>query len=147
MQYSANNDQKINAEMGFKTDMKMWKNNDFRCLKPKEDLNPEEWPHYEMQGYRAAKNKEELENVKEIIFDKYFFNLEDPQIFMEMIKGAKRENIWKRTYGFDYVSFNDRKKSRMAYAKCYINCLKAEHKSFARGCKQKGGLFKCCMTK
>ena len=91
----SNNDQKINAKIGFETDMKMWKNNDFRCLKPTDIHNPEEWPHYEMHGYRAAKNKEELEKVKEIRFDKYFFNLEDPQVFMEMIKGENRENIWK----------------------------------------------------
>ena len=82
----------IDAKSGFNTDQKMWKVNDFRCLKPKEDVNPEQWPYYEIHGYRAAKNKEELENVKEIAFDKYFFNLEDPRIFMEMMKGAKRKD-------------------------------------------------------
>ena len=59
----------------------MWKNYDFRCLKPKKGLKPEDWPHYEMNGYRAAKTKEELNNVMEIKFDKYFFNFEDTKIF------------------------------------------------------------------
>ena len=136
----------IDSKSGFNTDRKMWKVNDFRCLKPKEDVNPEDWPHYEMHGYRAAKNKEELENVKEIAFDKYFFNLEDPRIFMEMMKGAKRKEIWKSTYGFDYVAFNDKKKARVANYKCYKYCLIAEHKQFARKCRRNGGQFKCCMS-
>ena len=141
-----NSHQHIDAQMGFSTDSKMWKNHDNRCLKPKKDLKAKDWPHYEMNGYRAAKTQEELNNVMEIEFDKYFFNFEDPKIFEEMIKGDERENLWKKTFGFDYVSFNDRKNSHSVFAKCYINCFKAEQKSFARKCKKKGGLFKCCMS-
>ena len=98
----------VDAVIGFGIDMKMWKNRDFRCLKPESSLDPENWPHYEMKGFRAAKNKDELENVEEIEFDKFFFNLEDPKVFKEMVKGENREDLWKKTYGFDFVSFNDR---------------------------------------
>ena len=62
------------ASVGFSTDKLMWKSYDFRCLKPKEGVPTEKWPHYEMHGFRAAKTKEELANVVEIPFDKYFFN-------------------------------------------------------------------------
>ena len=132
--------------MGFEYDQKILKNYDFRCLKPKHNLETEEWPHHEMKAYRLAKTKEELLNVKEIKFDKYFFNFEDPNIFKEMMKGKKRENIWKKTYGFDFVSINDIDNSRLPFTKCYLNCLKAEDKRFARDCRKKGGLFKCCMS-
>ena len=143
---SSSKDQKVNAKFGFETDLKMWKHYDYRCLKPRKNLNPENWPHFEMQGYRTAKTKTEIENVEEIKFDKYFFNFEDPKIFEEMMKGKNRENIWKRTYGFDFVSFNDKKKSRLPFTQCYKNCFKAEFQSFARKCKRKGGLFKCCQS-
>ena len=138
--------QKVNSKIGFEADLKMWKYYDFRCLKPISNVNPEDWPHYEMNGYRLAKTKEELESVQEIKFDKNFFNLEDPHTFKKMMKGFEKENIWKKTYGFDFVSFNDRKNSRSALTQCYINCFKAEQKRFARKCKKKGGLFKCCMS-
>ena len=62
----------------------MWKSHDFRCLKPKEDVDPKNWPHYEMRGYRAARNQKELSKVKEIKFDKHFFNLEDPTVWKAM---------------------------------------------------------------
>ena len=101
---------KTDATSGFLTNKKMWKSEDFRCLKPK-STDPNNWPHYEMEGFRKAANKKELEAVKEIKFDKYFFNLEDPYIFNEMVNGKKekRRNIWTKTYGFDYVNFNTKK--------------------------------------
>ena len=125
----------------------MWKGHDYRCLKPDSNMKPENWPHYEMNGYRSSKSKQELDSVQEIKFDKYFFNFEDPLVFKEMTIGAKREIIWKKTYGFDFVSFND-KKDIMGNMQmpCYINCFKAEQGRFARKCKKKGGLFKCCMS-
>ena len=68
----------------------MWKNYDFRCLKPKEGVPSAKWPHYEMKGYRAAKTQEELDKVEEIPFDKYFFNLEDPDVLNLMTNGKRR---------------------------------------------------------
>ena len=141
-----NEHQEINSKFGFETDLKMWKYNDFRCLKPKSNAKAKNWPHYEMNGYRNAKNEDKLERVQEIKFDKYFFNFEDPKILKQMTKGKKREKIWKKTYGFDFVAFNDKENSRSFQLPCYINCLKAERKRFARKCKKKGGLFKCCMS-
>ena len=136
----------VDAMIGFGMDRTMWKNRDFRCLKPKSKLEPEYWPHYEMKGFRAAKTKDELENIEEVEFDKFFFNLEDPKVFNEMVKGENRKKVWKKTYGFDFVSFNDRNESGMAFTKCYKHCLKAEYKEFAKKCRKNGGFFKCCMT-
>ena len=124
----------------------MWKYYDFRCLKPSKRTKSKDWPHFEMSGYRSAKNKEELKNVSEIKFDKYFFNLEDPKVFKEMMKGSKREIIWKNTYGFDFIKFWDDKDIHFMNDECYIDCLTAEYGRFAKQCRKKGGLFKCCMT-
>jgi hypothetical protein len=88
-----NKHQEVNSKMGFETDLKMRKSYDFRCLKPKAKITLAKWPHYEMSGYRNAKTKKELENVKEIKFDKYVFNFEDPDIFKQMMKDTKRDNI------------------------------------------------------
>jgi len=139
-------EQEVNAKIGFETDRKMWKKGDYRCLKPKENLEPENWPHYEMKGFRSANTKDQLDNVMEIEFDKFFFNFEDPKMFKQMIKGAERESLWKKTYGFDYVSFNDKEGSKVADTDCLINCLKAEKRKFAKTCQKEGGFFKCCMS-
>ena len=93
----------------FSVDHFMYKQNDYRCLKPSTIQPPERWPYYEMEGFRAAKTEDDLEKVKEIKYDKNFFNFEDPRVFDEMIRGKHREKIWKRSYGFDYVYFNDKK--------------------------------------
>ena len=68
----------------------MYKSYDFRCLKPMSGVSSVKWPHYEMSGYRAAKTEEELSEVEEIPFDKYFFNFEDPQVLNVMSNGKKR---------------------------------------------------------
>ena len=91
--------QRVSAKMGFEYDQKIWKNYDFRCLKPKHKLATEDWPHHEMKAYRLAKTKPERLNVKEIKFDKYFFNFEDPYIFKEIMERKEKgeymeKNIW-----------------------------------------------------
>ena len=96
-----------------------------------------------MKGYRAAKSRADLKKVKEVKYDKYFFNFEDPKILRKMTTGKHREQIWKRTFGFDFVSFLD-KKDPVKYSKCAEYCFKEEYKGFADKCKKKGGLFKCC---
>ena len=50
--------------------MKMYKAPDYRCLKPKPELPSSQWPHYDMEQYRAAKSVEEFNKVEEIPFDK-----------------------------------------------------------------------------
>ena len=74
----------------------MYKSYDFRCLKPTTGVSSVKWPHYEMSGYRAAKTVEELSEVEEIPFDKYFFNFEDPQVLNVMSNGKKRYKRCKR---------------------------------------------------
>ena len=84
------------ASFGFSTDMRMYKSYDFRCLKPKDDIPIEKWPHYEMHGYRAAKTEEELDVVEEIPFDKYFFNFEDPEVLNAMTDGTEKgRKYWR----------------------------------------------------
>ena len=60
----------MDAIMGYTTDMKMYKYDDFRCLKPQPDLPSSQWPHYDMKQHRTAKTTEELNKVDEIPFDK-----------------------------------------------------------------------------
>ena len=125
----------------------MWKHHDFRCLKPKENIESEKWPHYEMTGYRAATNEQELRQVKEIEFDKYFFNLEDPEVFKAMTDTKKGPEIWRKTYGFDYLAIVEGKKGYGNNTKCFKDCFKAEQSKFAKKCKKDKGLFKCCMLR
>ena len=133
------------SKIGYNQNMKMWKSYDYRCLKPKENIIPEEWPHYEMEGYRKAKTEKELNEVDEIKFDKYFFNLEDPQIFNDMILMENRSDYWKRTYGVDFAT-SPELSSKATNLECYAYCFKAEFEEFALDCKRKGGFFKCCRT-
>merc|ERR1719244_1259075 len=129
----------------------LYKKNDFRCIKPVEGKPPEEWPHYEMVGYRAAKTKEELDAVEEVPFDKHFFGMHDPEVFKKMTGKNKSERkratkLWKKTYGWDYMSFDWGLKDRGDMVKCMAHCLRAEQRKFARDCKANGGLFKCCIN-
>ena len=138
------------AILGFSTDIKMYKSNDFRCLKPKDGVPIEKWPHYEMHGYRAAKSEEELEEVEEIPFDKYFFNFEDPEILNAMTDGTEKGlNLWKRTYGWDWAAWIPSSftfsSSATDLPKGREHCLQAEYDDFAQNCKNNGGFFKCCL--
>ena len=140
--------QKFSAKAGFQAaGMKMWKSHDYRCLKPKKGVSSEKWPHYEMNGYRAARNQRELDKVKEIKFDKNFYNLEDPKVWKAMKDPKKGPKLWKKTYGFDYVSLIEGQHGKANNTKCYINCFRAEHTKFAKDCKDNGGVFKCCMIR
>ena len=103
-----------------------------------------------MSGYRVAKTKQELQNVKEIKFNRYFFNWEDPAVWKEMTDTAskKSQKIWKETFGFDTVHFTKGNSQPLTYsdAPCAKDCLEAEFGSFARSCRRAGGVFKCCMS-
>ena len=126
-----------------KLGLTMFKRNDFRCLKPSETKDPKKWSYYDMKGYREAKTKEELENVREIMYDKYFFNFEDPQIFKEMMDKNKGPKLWKKTYGFEFVSLNRKMNQPVENFECKRYCYKAEFGNFARQCKKDKGIFKC----
>ena len=133
------------AIAGFSTDMPMWKNYDFRCLKPKEGVSSEMWPHYEMQKYRVAKTEKELDEVEEIPFDVNFFNIEDPKVLNKMTNGKKSGlELWKKTYGFDWADYVNGSNSTGEDFKRRQHCLDAEYGKFAKDCKKKGGFFKCC---
>ena len=131
--------------MGYSTDARMYKSYDFRCLKPKAGVPIEKWPHYEMEGFRAAKSQKELDAVEEIPFDKYFFNFEDPKVFKSMTDGSKNAlSLWKKSYGFDWADFTQGEGAVVKLRKIYKHCLQAEYGDFAKKCKKEGGLFKCC---
>ena len=137
----------MDAGRGFLTDQQMYKNSDFRCLKPKSGIKSSKWPHYEMKGFRAAKNNKELSKVKEIPFDKYFLNFEDPEVFNAITDGTEKGlGIWKKTYGFDWADYVPGRGTETHHFKCNEHCLKAEFGSFAEKCRKEGGLFKCCTT-
>ena len=135
-----------NAAFGFSTDMRMYKTYDFRCLKPQQGVPSDFWPHYEMHGYRQAKTPTELDLVKEIPFDKYFYNFEDPEVLHAMTDGTQHgKDLWKKAYGFDEVQYIPGKGSDARMYKCYDHCLKEEYGKFAKYCKASGGIFKCCV--
>ena len=60
----------VDAATGYQTDMRMYKYPDFRCLKPKPGLPSSKWPHYDMENYRTARTKQQLQRVEEIPFNK-----------------------------------------------------------------------------
>ena len=123
----------------------MYKSPDFRCLKPNSSTPTAQWSHYEMTGYRESKTKQELENVMEIPFDKYFFNFEDPTVWKEMTDPEKGIAIWKRTYGFDFGALTQGLGGNANTSECQQHCLEAEYGDFAKKCQKNGGFFKCCI--
>ena len=135
----------ISASQGFLIDQQMWnKIADYRCLKPNLKESSDMWPHYDIEGFRGAKSKEELEKVKVLPFNKYFMNLEDPKIWEDMTDGDKGIGLWKETYGFDFVAFVPGKDGATDDYACEDYCLREEFGDFAKKCKEKNGLFKCC---
>ena len=98
-----------------------------------------------MSGFRAAKSTKELEKVKEIPFDKYFFNFEDPEVWSDMTDSKKGIDIWKKTYGFDFGGFTEGLGGKANSSHCQQHCLEAEYGRFARKCAKQGGFFKCCV--
>ena len=100
-----------------------------------------------MKEYRKASTEEELNKVELIPYDRNFFNVEDPKVFKDLMIGKNRNKIWKRTYGFDFVSVKPSKKQPVKHFSCMKYCLKSEFGNFAKQCRKKGGLFKCCQVK
>ena len=54
----------LDAMEAFGNDQRLYKRNDYRCLKPSKDKKPEDWAYYEMKGFRAAETKEQLNSVQ-----------------------------------------------------------------------------------
>ena len=137
--------QAISAKAAFEVDMKMFKDNDYRCLKPKKGVSPEKWPHHFMPEFRAAKTEKELKKVKEMPFDINLFNMEDPAVFKRMLDEKKGPGLWRKTYGFDFSAIIEGRGMEGNMTRCRMACLEAEYGDFAKQCKKEGGFFKCCM--
>ena len=98
----------------------------------------------------------------------HFFNFEDPQAWNDITKDKKMgknyyvfciiifklpiptasigAKILKDTYGFDFVSFVPGSGKVWDPTKGWKNCLKGEYSKFARKCRKRGGVFKCCFS-
>ena len=150
------------ASFGYSHDMRLFKHYDYRCLKPKESImlqstnvncpiyyilqeslasDSSKWPHYDMKGFRAAKTEAELKSVREIRFNKLFFNFEDPDTWKKMMNPSNKKHglkLWRQTYGFDFASYH-------ACFNCRYQCIKEEFGKFATNCRNEGGFFKCCV--
>jgi len=128
------------------------KRQDTRCLKPYSDDDPEKWEHYDPDDFADAVDEAQLSKAKSVKFDKRFFNLEDPAVF-EKMTGKDFKKQMKETYGFDFVArliksrHPHSHRNRNMVAKCAKNCIKAEYSNFAKKCRNKGGLFKCCISR
>ena len=122
-----------------------YKRFDNRCLKPVKNKPPREWPHYDMEQFRAAKTEEELKNVTEIPFDINVFNFEDPKVYKKFMDIKRGPNMWKKVYGFDTVKFGVGYRALGSMLLAKKDCLKAEYSKFAQKCKKNMGFFKCCM--
>ena len=135
------------AAHGFTTDDRMYKYYDFRCLKPKSGVDPTKWPYYEMKAYRAAKSEKELKKVKEIPFDKNFYNFEDPDAFHALTDANRGDTseTWKKTFGFDKTIRVRGEGPNADVNPCFEHCVKAEHSKWAKKCRKRGGFFKCCV--
>ena len=130
----------------------IYKNDDYYCLKPNSHKNPKKWHRYELEGFRKASDKNQLEKVRTFKYDNYLNNFVDPKVFKMMTKSEKKgRKIWKNTYGYQYTkqipgyySFKVNKTSDMT--PCLRKCAKFENSNFAKACKKKNGLVKCCIT-
>ena len=142
-----NGDKYVDALSLFYNDQRMYKKNDYRCLKPVETKPPEKWPHYEMKGFRAANTEDEIRRVKEIPYDNNFFNFEDPNVFEAFTSRKMGRQLWRKTYGYDFISINKSPKHPVRAYQCIRHCFMAEYGNFANRCRKRGGFFKCCLAK
>jgi len=128
-----------------------YKGMDTRCLKPYSHRKPEEWRNYVPEDFVNALTEGELKKARTKKFNKRFFNFEDPAVF-KMMMGKNRKKHFRETYGVDYVNSGnvilDKKKldSHSFTFPCAKKCLQLEKGSFAKKCREKKGLFKCCIN-
>jgi len=140
-----NQENKITAIQALEVMNPFWKSEDTRCLKPYSDPDPNKWGHYDPDIFPYITNKEVLDKVKPVEYDKRFFNFEDPEVF-KMMTGKNFEQNWKEAYGFDFVAQVQNNKSESVMIECSKNCLEAEKTKFAKDCHKDKGLFKCCIN-
>ena len=92
------NNKKSAAEKYFRQDHR-YKNDDYYCLKPYSDEDPQKWKQYNMIEYRKAYTQEALEKVQVYNFDNRLNNFVDPKVFKLFTKSKRSSHkAWKETY-------------------------------------------------
>ena len=77
----------------------IYKDYDYRCLKPFSHDDPEKWRTYEMHEFREAANKTQLAEVNSFKYDKNFHNWIDMEVLKDFTKSKKAiKKAWKKSY-------------------------------------------------
>ena len=76
-----------------------YKTDDYYCLKPDSNKDPQKWEQYDPEGYRKASTKEALQSVHTYTFDNRLNNFEDPKVLKMFTKTRKKSHkAWRETY-------------------------------------------------
>ena len=76
-----------------------YKSEDYYCLKPDSNKDPEKWEQYQMEKYREAYTKEVLEAVPTYKYNNKLNNFVDPDVLKMFTKvGKKSLEAWQSTY-------------------------------------------------
>jgi len=134
----------------------IYKDHDYRCLKPFSHKKPERWQTYEMHQFREAANEKKLAKVNSFKYDKNFNNWIDMDVLKEYTKNTFGK-AWKQSYGLENVRSlprnpptnqtkpEDKNSGIVNTDICGEDCIDMERSKFAKKCKKRGGFFKCCM--
>lgn len=103
-----------------------------------------------MHEFREAANETQLAEVDSFKYDKNFHNWFDMEVLKDFTKSRKAiEKSWKKSYGINNARSMPWKKNsyeRSHPDECFMDCAVMEKSRFAKICKRKGGLFKCCVS-
>ena len=92
-------DNKKTAIKNYYSTLHRWKTDDYYCLKPYSNKDPEKWEQYNMEEFRKAFTKEALANVKTYKFDIRLNNLVDPKVLKMFTKKEKKSyKSWMGAY-------------------------------------------------
>ena len=81
---------------------KIYKKDDYRCLKPYSHKDPKKWHTYDMHAYRRAFDDKTLQNVDSFKYDNDFNNWIDPSVFDKYTSDIETiRNVWNKSYGFN----------------------------------------------
>jgi len=119
---------------------------DLRCFKPDNLINPANWSSYDPHEFLMALTKEDLREAKTIPFVDYhqiFLDItQDPEAFKQFV-GPDYEKQINDYFHSDFVHRQVNTKNREA---CAEDCLRQENNSrLSKKCDKKGGIFKCCI--
>ena len=68
----------------------IYKNYDYRCVKPYSHKDPKKWHMYDMEPFRHAHNSKVFKLVPSYEPDNKMFNFEDPKVFKRFVKSKGR---------------------------------------------------------